>query len=44
MGMKFFSNEFDHITKMAAMPICGTKTFKIFFTRTNRPMTLEFGK
>ena len=38
--MKIYSNEFGHAIKMAAMPIYG-KTLKIFFSRTNRPMTLK---
>ena len=30
MGMKIFTNELGHMTKMAAMPIM-EKTFKFFF-------------
>ena len=30
------------MTNMAATPICGKNTLKIFF-RTNRPMTLKLG-
>ena len=39
--MKIYTNELGHMTNMAAMPIYGTNLKKIFFSRTNRPMTLE---
>ena len=38
--MKIYTNELGHMTNMAAMPIYGKK---IFFSRTNRPMTLKLG-
>ena len=41
--MKIYTNEFDHMTNMAAMPIYGKNLKKIFFCRTNRPMTLKLG-
>ena len=40
MGMKIYTNEFGHMTNMAAMPIYGTNLKKIF-SRTNRPMLLK---
>ena len=40
LGMKRCSNSLDHMTKMAAMSIY-SKTLKIFFSRTNRPMILK---
>ena len=43
MGMKIFINELGHMTKMAAVPIYGKKTLKIFFSRTNALMTLKHG-
>ena len=39
MGMKIYTNELDHMTKTAAMPIYD-KTFKIVSFRTNGPMEL----
>ena len=41
--MKVCTNGPGHITKMAAMPICGKNPLKIFFSRTRRPMTLGLG-
>ena len=43
MGMKIYTNELGHMTNMAAMPIYGKIHKKIFFSRTNRPMTLKHG-
>ena len=40
--MKIYTNELGHMTNMAAMPIYG-KTLKIFFSRTNRLITLKLG-
>ena len=37
--MKIYINELGHMTNMAAMPIYGKNLEKIFFSRTNRPMT-----
>ena len=34
---------FDHITMMAAMPIYGKKTFKIFFPGTSGPISTKLG-
>ena len=42
-GTKVYSNGPGHMTKMAAMPIYGKKTLKIFFSGTKRPMTLKLG-
>ena len=39
--MKIYTNEFGHMTNMAAMPIYGKNLKKTFFSRTNRPMTLK---
>ena len=43
MGMKIYTNELGHMTNMAAMPIYGKKFKKIFFSTTNRLMTLKLG-
>ena len=39
--MKIYTNELGHMTNMAAMPIYGKNFKKIFFSRTNRLMTLK---
>ena len=39
--MKIYTNELGHIANMAAMPLYGKSRKKIFFSRTNRPMTLK---
>ena len=39
--MKVYINGQGHMTKMAAMAINSKKTFKIFFSRTRRPMILK---
>ena len=39
--MKIYTNEFGHMTNMAAMPIYGKNLNKNFFSRTNRPVTLK---
>ena len=39
--MKVYSNCPGHMTKMAAMHICGKNLKKIFFSGTKRPMTLK---
>ena len=39
--MKIYTNELGHMTNVAAMPICGKNLKKIFFSRTNRPMTVK---
>ena len=41
--MNIYINELGHMTKMAAMPIYGKKTIKIFFSRTNGLITLKHG-
>ena len=41
--MKIFTNELGHMTKIAALPICGKKTLKILFSRTNGLMALNLG-
>ena len=42
-GTKVCSNVPGHMAKMAAMPIYGKNLKKIFFSGTNRPMTLKLG-
>ena len=39
--MKIYTNELGHMTNMAAMPIYGKNLKKIFFSKTNIPMTLN---
>ena len=39
--MKIYTNELGHMTNMAAMPMYGKYLKKIFFSRTNRPITLK---
>ena len=43
--MKVAINSQGHMTKMAAMAIntCSKNLFKIFFSRTRRPMILKLG-
>ena len=41
IGMKIYTNELGNMTNMATMPIYGKNLKKIFFSRTNRPMTLK---
>ena len=41
--MKVYSNDPGHMTKMAAIPICGKNLKQIFFSGTKRPMTLKLG-
>ena len=41
--MKIYTNELGHMTNMADMPIYGKNLKKIFFSRSNRPMTLKLG-
>ena len=41
--MKINTNELDHMTYMAAMPIYGKNLKKIFFSMSNRSMTLKLG-
>ena len=41
--MKIYKNELGHMTKMAAMPIYGKKTLKIFFSGTNGLVDLKHG-
>ena len=40
---KIYTKYFGHMTKMAATPIYGKNHFKIFFSRTRRPVTLRLG-
>ena len=42
-GMKVCLNDPGHMTKMAAICPYMVKTFKIFFSGTERPMTLKLG-
>ena len=44
MGMIIYTNELDHMTNMATMPIYGKNRKRIFFSRSNRPVTLKLGK
>ena len=39
--MKIYTNELGHMTNMAAIPIYGKYIKKVFYSRTNRPMTLK---
>ena len=41
IGMKIYTNELGHMTNMAAMPIYMVKILNIFYSRTNRLMTLK---
>ena len=43
MGRKIYIKELGHVTKMAAIPIYGKKTLKIFFSRTNGLMAMKHG-
>ena len=43
IGMKICINELGRMTKMAAMPIYGKKTSKIFSSWTNGLITLKHG-
>ena len=43
MGMKIYINELGLMIKMAAMPIYGKKSLKIFFSRTIGLMALKQG-
>ena len=40
---KIYAKYFGHMTKMTATPIYGKKHFKIFFSRTRRPVILWLG-
>ena len=40
---KIFTKDFGHMTKMAATPIYGKNSLKIFFSRTRRSVTLGLG-
>ena len=40
---KMYTKYFGHMTKMTATPIYGKNLFKIFFSRTRRPVTLGLG-
>ena len=42
IGIKVYINEFDHMNKMASMPING-KNLKKVFSRTNKAMALKLG-
>ena len=42
-GTKVCSRGLGHMTKVAATPIYGKNTLKIFFSRTKGPMTLWVG-
>ena len=43
VGTKVCSNGPGHMTKMAATPIYGKNSLKIFFSRIRRAMTLGLG-
>ena len=38
-----YINDLGHITKMAAMPIYGKNSSKIFFSKTNRQISMKLG-
>ena len=40
---KIYTKSFGHMTKMAATPVYGKNSLKIFFSRTRRPVTLRLG-
>ena len=40
---KIYTKYFGHMTKIAAMPIYGKNPFKIFYSRTRKPVTLGLG-
>ena len=40
---KIYANWYGHMTMMADMPIYGKNPLKIFFSRTQMPMTLGVG-
>ena len=42
-GKKVYINDPGHMTKMAATPIYGKNTSKIFFSRTGRPIFTKLG-
>ena len=42
--MKIDMNEMGHMTSITAMTTYGKNLKKIFFSRTDRPMTLKLGK
>ena len=42
-GTNFCSRHLGHMTKMAATPIYGKNTSKIFFSRTGRPISTKLG-
>ena len=42
-GMKFCSRHLGYLTKMAATPIYGKNSSKIFFSRTGRPIFTKLG-
>ena len=39
--MKIHQHIAGHMTKMAALPICGKNTFKIFFPGTTGPILMK---
>ena len=41
--MKIYRNELGHMTHMATMHIYDKNLKKIYFSRSNRPMTLKLG-
>ena len=44
MGMKIYTNEFGHMTNMAAILIYGKNLKKSSFSRTNSLMTLKLSR
>ena len=40
---KIYANWYGHMTKMADMPIYGKNPLKVFFSRTQMPMTFGVG-
>ena len=42
-GMKVYINDSGHMAKMATMAINNKHLFKVFFSRTRRPVILKLG-
>ena len=43
MGTNVYINNLDHMTRMAAMPIYGKNPSNIFFSETNRLISMKLG-
>ena len=42
-GTNVYINNLGHVTKLAAMPIYGKNLSKIFFSETNRLISMKLG-